>query len=117
MSDRQGCAKRVFSGARWDFGGHMCSRVGRYQDPTDGKWYCKTHLPANVKARDDERKAAYQQARNVEEQLKADAKARAERLSRKLGVTIEALPQYSRHTFGVTGHLYVIADVMKVDES
>lgn len=60
------CSKRVYSGARWDFGGHLCGTPATLQTP-DGKWWCKRHHPDNTAA-----KAAADRA-------KADAEREAER--------------------------------------
>lgn len=43
------CAKHVFSGSRWDFGGHRCSKKAVVQE--DGKGWCKIHAPSYEKAK------------------------------------------------------------------
>ena len=59
MYYKPNCSKRVYTGARWDWGGHMCSKPGTVQ--VNDKWYCSTHSPAaeeKRKAAQDERWAA-----------------------------------------------------------
>lgn len=56
MSESMKCSKRVFSGQRWDFGGHPCQRKAIVE--RDGKWWCRMHDPLEVKRRDEARQAA-----------------------------------------------------------
>lgn len=62
------CSQRIFTGARWDFGGHMCTKPAKHQSP-DGKWWCSIHDP--------ERRAARDKARREEAERAADARRRA----------------------------------------
>lgn len=43
------CSKNIFSGARWDFGGHQCPNKAVIE--SDGKPYCKIHDPEYEKAK------------------------------------------------------------------
>lgn len=49
-TERHACSERIFTGARWDMGGHMCSINAKYQDD-EGNWWCKRHLPDSKAAR------------------------------------------------------------------
>lgn len=52
------CSKWVFSGYRWDFGGHQCGNAGTVFE--DGKWWCKRHTKAAEQARRDKTHAKYE---------------------------------------------------------
>lgn len=43
------CSIRVFSGHRWDMGGHPCAKPATMEHK--GKRYCKLHYPPNVAAK------------------------------------------------------------------
>lgn len=63
MGEKHQCAKWVFSGERWDCGGHACRKGASYFE--DNKWWCKIHAPsvaakreANLRAKWDAENAA-----------------------------------------------------------
>lgn len=49
MAEQHRCSETVFSGERWDFGGHPCSIKASVLE--DGRWWCKRHSPAAKAAR------------------------------------------------------------------
>ncbi len=67
----QQCAKRVFSGARWDMRGHPCGINASVQE--DGQWWCKKHSPTAVAAKQDAWEAAYEAKNKASEQARKDA--------------------------------------------
>ncbi len=90
MTEKTQCAKQVSSGARWDFGGHQCSRNGQVFE--EGQWWCKTHVPSTEQAKRDAHYEQYVQEGNarrdaqalLEGQAAAYVKIRAVMKSRKL---------------------------------
>ena len=73
MNER--CCKHIFTGERWDFSGHQCSRKGIIEK--DGKLYCKIHDPEA------------EQKRRKEQQEKWDAERKVENAKRRRKSAIE----------------------------
>ena len=65
------CSAHVFSGARYDFGGHRCTKPVKVT--LNGKSYCAIHDPAHVEAQKQERNRVWQ-AERVAERRKRDAR-------------------------------------------
>ena len=88
------CSKRVFSGERWDMGGHPCSRKATVE--RDGKWWCTQHDPA----REEARKQAALTARQEADRRERERQHRALELAAQLGV---GHPYFDPHRLGYTG--------------
>jgi hypothetical protein len=59
MTDQQhACSQRVYSGARWDFGGHLCKIAAKRQDE-QGRWWCTRHHPDAKGAKKAEQEERY----------------------------------------------------------
>lgn len=104
MSTKHQCSKRVFSGARWDTGGHQCTKRGKVE--VDGKWYCAIHSPDG----ETKRNAAWREKFDAE---RADADARyaleAKRdADAKLGASIRNLPKGHALMRGFSSGLFVV---------
>ena len=95
------CSKRVYSGERWDFGGHPCSRKGTVE--RDGRWWCKQHDPEAMKAREAKRDAAYRAEQEVKEATIRSAQALIDRLG-------AGRPHYSSVTGKPTGGVTLTAE-------
>jgi hypothetical protein len=69
---------------------YSCSRHGKYEER--GKWWCKTHLPSEVKARREARaekwQADWHAERNRLDSAEAEAQRRASALTEQLGLTV-----------------------------
>lgn len=97
MSTENPCSKRVYSGNRWDFGGHMCRNKAAVE--RHGKWWCKRHDPEAEKAREERERAKWR----AEDERKKSIFRSAESLVEKLGVGTPAWSSITReHTGGVT---------------
>ena len=71
--EKVSCSQRVFDGRH----SHLCSHNGRYEEK--GKYYCKYHLPSEIKKRENAREQkwkAQRVARNRSWEIrKSDAEA------------------------------------------
>lgn len=80
-AERRQCSERIFTGARWDMAGHMCSVNAKHQDD-EGRWWCKRHHPDS--------KAAKAAADRMKEQelieRKSTIEADIQRLLNRIGV-------------------------------
>lgn len=76
--EKHDCAKRVYSGARHDFSGHMCTRKATVE--RNGKWWCKQHDPEAESARMAAREAKWKAEDEAKEAVHGAALALAERL-------------------------------------
>ena len=63
MSDKL-CSFRIFSGERWDFGGHGCSKPAKHE--RDGRWFCGMHTPESIQKRREVQKAKVKANRTVQ---------------------------------------------------
>lgn len=63
MSER--CSKRVYSGERSDWGGHLCGRTAKQQLP-DGKWVCAIHSPEATAKREAKSAERYEAIRKAD---------------------------------------------------
>ena len=89
------CSEHVFSGARYDFGGHSCTKPAKVT--VDGKPYCAIHDPAAVAARRQEADRVWQ-AERVAERRKRDARdeqARRAEAYPELLATLKALVDWA----------------------
>jgi hypothetical protein len=77
MSDiKHTCKGKIYNGFRF----HTCGRNAAYED--EGLWFCKTHHPPTVKAKDNARFLKWQEeynARAAKERKARDDKAEIER--------------------------------------
>jgi hypothetical protein len=81
MAEKHPCAEDVPDGGRM-VGFHRCTRSGTVQE--DGQWWCRQHAPSAVKARRDEREAAYRAKRNAARSADQRAAALAARAGCKI---------------------------------
>ena len=89
------CSAHVFSGARYDFGGHRCTKPVKVT--LNGKSYCAIHDPAHVEAQKQERNRVWQ-AERVAERRKRDARdeqARRAEAYPELLATLKALVDWA----------------------
>lgn len=75
---KHSCSTRVYSSARWDFNGHLCSRNGVVE--RDGEWYCRQHDPEAEKAREEKRRAEYRAEMDRENKVLRETRDLIERL-------------------------------------
>lgn len=85
--EKHQCSERVYTGARWDFGGHACGYRGVLQSE-DGKWWCKKHHPDTVAARQQAKIAERDADRQSRKAEVAAADALSGKLSALLGVSV-----------------------------
>lgn len=76
--NRHQCCKRIYSGARWDIGGHPCARNATVQQ--DGRWWCSMHTPEAVARQEAAKDARWRAEREAEEAVRDAARALAQRL-------------------------------------
>ena len=69
------CEKRIYTGARYDWGGHLCSQKGTIE--VDGKWYCVIHNPVKVKEKNEAKEVKW--ARERQERKEKESRLDAER--------------------------------------
>ena len=78
MNDEPQCSETVYSGERWDFTGHQCSRKGK--EEYDGKWYCRQHNPEAVAEKQARKDAEREEFRVADLAARAVLTAEARRL-------------------------------------
>ncbi len=98
------CSKTIYTGERWDFTGHPCSRTATVE--RDGTQYCTQHDPQREVARRETR----QQQWNAEEAAQRDTKESASALAARLGAGI---PYFHMHR-GYTGGVVLTAEEAQI---
>ncbi len=83
MSEKPQCSKRVYTGERCDFSGHLCGRPGKVM--LKGRWLCAIHTP-EAEAKRKQRNEAKWAANNKE----WDARFARERYDRQAGAVCRA---------------------------
>lgn len=114
------CAKRVYSGARWDFGGHPCGTPATLQTP-DGKWWCKRHHPDHVAAKERAALAVAVSRADAEQVVMAKTDAALARLRKAAGAPVgyasQAPPALAARKFGpATGAWFKISELEHLAE-
>ena len=82
MKQKHQCNRRVYSGARYEYTGHMCRQSGTVE--RDGKWYCKQHDPVAI------------EECNRAERAKWDIENKISHLEREIATTKERIVDRAR---------------------
>ena len=88
--DKPRCSKTVFTGERWDFGGHGCTRQGKVQ--VGAKWFCKFHDPKEEEKRDKAKRERWDQeskARDAKWKAEADREVKRDRCEADKAAQVE----------------------------
>lgn len=107
--EKHPCAGKVYDSS--SIHPYPCSKNGTYEET--GKWWCHSHAPSKVAARRAARTAKWDAAWADRSKGREESMARADRLSRYLGVRVHAQEQYINGKF--VGFLYVLRDALDID--